>query len=122
MKHEELMQKLKVEWLSRSDDTLEFSEKAKRSLFLKLREIESESGSFVHWDLSARYLPRFSLASAFSAVLCFVTFQLSAGDLTDISMNERIESDYSELIAGSEQDDDLDPSDLIIDDQQGEEV
>ena len=116
-----LIQSLKTEWQAGQSD-LQFSEGAKRSLFLKLREIESENNEHVSWDLLANYIPRFSFASATVAMCFIVTFQLSGQDINNLSFNERVESEGSELIAGSEKDEDFDPMDLIVNEQQGEEV
>jgi len=117
-----LIQSFKAEWQSRPESALKFSEKSKRSLLLKIREIEKENNSVFPWELSLGYLPKFSLASTFSALLCFVTFQFSQGDMSGISMNEQVESDYSELIASNEQNVEVDSNELLVDEQQEEEL
>ena len=119
---ERMIEKLKSEWNSLSEEPLKFSDNSRRSLFLKLREIESANNSFIPWELTVGYLPRFSIASSLSALLCFVTFQLFQGDLTNIAANEPLDSEYSQLLAGNEQIDEVDSNDLLIDEQQSEEI
>ena len=119
---ERMIEKLKSEWNASSEEPLKFSDNSRRSLFLKLREIENSNNSFVPWELAVGYLPRFSIASSLSVLLCFVTFQLSQGDFTNIAANEPLDSEYSQLIAGNEQIDEVDSDDLLIDEQLSEEI